>query len=368
MSRLRKYLVHPLMWPWRLMAGARNLLWVALITVLIWVYADMESTSEQEFHATLRLTTGKSQNLMLLGGNGAPSDIPLTFSLRGTHNGLQAFQDWLRDRGSVLTYDVSDYTPSKTPISERAATVLSRVADLTKRGLTLASAEPAAVGFRLDKRIRRDNIPVDFKPIGGKLAGLATIKPSRVSISLSESAWSEIEKLPEDQRKLWAKPVDLKTLPLDKPFMVEVIPSIVVQADKPPIHVDPDPDSVQVEVQVQEMVQTRLFKITPRILLPVNWTEDETWSEYRLVRSPTDKTWTREITVRGPKADIDGLKPEDIDAYVMLGEDDKKPVASFPPREVTVRFPPNVNVEIVGEKPTVSFKLEKRNASPTPPP
>ena len=44
--------------------GLRTLFWIALISVLIWLYADLEHSKEREFRATIRLNTGKSSSLV----------------------------------------------------------------------------------------------------------------------------------------------------------------------------------------------------------------------------------------------------------------------------------------------------------------
>ena len=48
----------------------------------------------------------------------------------------------------------------------------------------------------------------------------------------------------------------------------------------------------------------------------------------------------------------------DVQAYLVLTDDDKKPV-SWWSRQVEVRLPQKLNLSLLGAPPTVTFKLEK---------
>lgn len=349
------------------LGGARNLLWVLLVTALVWVYADMEFTTEQDYRLTVRLTTGSAENLTFVSSDDAGLNIDMTFKLQGNRSQLDTFRRWLNDRNGVLAYDVSRYQPGKEAITDSAGSVLDRIVNFPKQGLTLLWANPATISFHLDWRIRVPNIPVEFQYTGVTLAGPPVIEPAKVAIYVSETAWKEIEAaLPEPARKLKTRQVDLKNLPTDKPITAEIIPSITVRPDEPPVPVTPSVDSVTVKVQVQQVIGTKTFNVTPRIGTPSTWLDDNTWAEYKFVLKPSE-TWTREIKVQGAKTDVESLKNEDIDAYIMLQDGDKKWLDSWLSRAIVVRFPPELKVELApGEKPIVSFKLEKRTGPPGP--
>lgn len=348
-------------------AAMRSFLWVLIVTTLVWVYADLEFTTEQDFRATLRLTTGTAENLTLVPTDEAGRNIDVTFKLKGNRTQLDTFQRWLSEHNGVLPYDVSRYEPGRSPRIENLRDALERTVHLPKRGLTFVWGDPGSFSFRLDRRIKIASIPVEFQFTGVTLASPPMVSPPKVAIYVGETAWKEIEAaLPEAGRKLKTRQVDLKNLPADKPVMAEIIPSITVKPDEPPIPVEPEIETVRVEFQVQHALGTATFDVVPRVLTPATWTDDNTLAEYRLVRKPNEP-WTRKITVQGAKTDVESLKAEDIDAYVVLRDDDKKPLESWLTREVIVRFPPKLKVELApGEKPTVSFKLEKRTA-PVPP-
>lgn len=364
----RKYIPETPAWSRRwFLAGLRNLVWIVVVTTLVWVYADMEFTTEQDFRVTIRLTTGGAESLSLVPVGDGGQNIDVNFKLQGNRGQLDAFARWLNDRSGTMMFDVSHYSPSKTPTTETVSTVLDRLVNLSKRGLTYLWSDPATISFRLDRRIRVPNVPVKFEYTGVTLASEPVVKPAKVAIYVGETAWSQIEAaLPEASRKLKTRQVDLKNAPTDKPITAEIIPSITIKPDEPPIPVEPEVDTVKVEVQVQHALGTKTFNVTPRILTPPTWSDDSTWSEYKLTRKPNE-SWTKEITVQGAKTDVESLKPEDVEAYVVLREDDKKPVESWLTREVVIRFPPKLKVELAPtEKPVVSFKLEKRTPAVPP--
>lgn len=360
----RKYVAETPTWSRKwFLAGLRNFVWIVVVTTLVWVYADMEFTTEQDFRVAVHLTTGGAETLSLVPMGDGNQNIEVTFKLQGNRGQLDSFARWLNDRNSTLNFDVSRYGPSKTPMTEGVSAALERMANLSKRGLTFLWSDPATISFRLDRRIRVPGIPVEFQYTGVTLASPPVVKPAKVAIYVGETAWKEIEAaLPEASRKLKTRQVDLKNAPTDKPIAAEIVPSITLKPDEPPIPVDLEVDTVKVEVQVQHALGTKTFNVTPRILTPPTWSDDNTWSEYKLVRKPNE-SWTKEITVQGAKTDVESLKSEDVDAYLVLREDDKKPVESWLTREIVVHFPPKLKVELAPtEKPSVSFKLEKRSA------
>ncbi|GAF98290.1 unnamed protein product, partial [marine sediment metagenome] len=51
---------------------------------------------------------------------------------------------------------------------------------------------------------------------------------------------------------------------------------------------------------------------------------------------------------------------------VVLTDTDKEPVSSWLEREVQIRLPRGLQIELTGQRPRVSFKLEKRPAATEP--
>ncbi len=340
--------------------GAKNLLFVAVISVLIWAYADMAVTENEEFRATIVLTTGNSQELILL----PPHRVDIkTFKLRGARSSLRDFQRELDKNRSEILYDVSrEYGPGKHSIP--VADILAQSDRARKMGLIVVSAAPSTISIEIDRLLHVPNLPVEVQFDGGRPAedNPPEIRPAMMGIRVAESVWLRIVKvLPKvESRKLRTSPVDLKNAPTGEPITREaaIIPEIAG------LRVRPDQATVKVTLQVSQRTDEKPFRIAVQVRFPHTWTEDDTWREYELIK--TDRMeWLPQITVSGAKKDLERLKPEDIEAYITLTDDDKTPVASRLQREVTVRFPPGMDLELIGATPAVHFKLQKRTPTPT---
>ena len=138
----------------------------------------------------------------------------------------------------------------------------------------------------------------------------------------------------------------------------ELVPAIVG------VPVELDKASISVEIQVLRRTVSKTISISVRLLAPPTWVENGVWKEYQFKRKDPLE-WLREITVQGPREDLDKLDPKNVDAYVVLVEGDKKPV-SWSQRKVIVRFPPELRIRLAPDQPelTVWFRLEKRAGVP----
>ena len=329
----------------------RNSVWIIIVTPLIWVYADMEFTdTSSDMRATIHLTTGRNESIMLLG----KPDIEVTFRVQGNRSGLTAFTGWLKERAMVMEYDVSDGF-RRGPISVPTAIAIAQIADLSKRGLTVAAVDPSAISFNLENRNRVFGVPVNIEFAGGN----ARAEPAKVNIYVGESAWS---KVPVDKQVLRTKPVDLKNLPADGMVSAEIIPSITL-ADGTAVPVEPEQESVKVHVTLEKITDTRKITVPLRVQGPMTWTEDNTWSDYKFVLKAGESR-TIDLEIEGAKADLDSLTPADIDAYIVLQDSDKTPVESWLDGKVLVNLL-KPNIKLVGERPKVKYKLLKRETPAT---
>ena len=68
----------------RVFRATKSFLWVLCITVLIWVYADLEKTEKEEFHGRLVLRLSPGGELAFLGGTDMDrQDLEVTFVASG---------------------------------------------------------------------------------------------------------------------------------------------------------------------------------------------------------------------------------------------------------------------------------------------
>ena len=325
------------------LAASRNFLWVAIVTLLVWVYADMEVAGTERVMLTVRLSTGNSQELMLLSA----SDHKVSFSLRGPRGALERFTT--KHNNSLLTFDVSkSYRPGIQAIP--MADILNEQLKPRELGLEIRSVSPAAIsGVHLDRR-HYESVRVQFVYTNAELE--EPPKEKKVRISLAESRWQEIRgKQPDPVLRTVEKNLQNEQTGVPITVKAEIIPLLEGQ------EVELEEKSIEVTVVIKQLTGKRSIPIAVSVLAPPAWLEDGTWKEYVLERQePLD--WRKEIVVTGPKKDLDRLNPAEVHAYIIVTDEDKKPVESWLPRLVVVDFPRDLNVT-AAEKLTVGFRLRK---------
>lgn len=328
--------------------------WITVVTILVWVFADLEHVGKEDFKAIVTLTSGKA-NIQLL----SKRQIELDFELRGNRKILEQFKRDLNANGGELTYDVSeDFGPGEHFISR--ADILKRAANIEQLGLTVLSASGTSVRIELDEVLVK-TLPVKFAFTNATLAGTAEIEPGKISVQVGLTAWEKIKR-EQNEPTLVTVQTDLKNVSGGKDVeqKVEIVPMIAG------IPVIPEIKYVTVKFKISERTGTEDIKIPILVLAPPAWNEDETWKRYALKRKDITE-WLPQITVRGPRKDLDQLRTRKIIAYVKLIDDDKKPVESWLKRQAVIIFPKDLQIEPVGPSPTVEFKLVERLAtSPAP--
>lgn len=329
--------------------------WVSIVTVLIWVYADMEFTQTEQVRMTVRLTVGKSTKMELV----SPSDNPVVFTLGGSGTSLKRFVDKY-DR-TVRTFDLSkSYRPGVNQ-AVTTAEVLAGFDELRELGLAVLSAEPKAItGVHIDT-VEIHDVPVEFRYTG---AQLVKEPAADVLVRVASTRWKTIlEKTGPKERRIRTAVKDFKHLgPGDKRTVTFELLSSIAGV---PVRLL-DTAEIAADIEVRRLTASKKIAISVCVVVPVSWTENGVWKEYQLKRKDPLQ-WRRDITVVGPREHIDKLKPVDVDAYIVLVEDDKQPV-SWSTRKVVLRFPPDLQIALADgqDEPTVQFRLEKRTVA-TPP-
>jgi hypothetical protein len=340
----------------------KNLGWVVLVTVLVWVYADMEFTDEMEFTATVRLVAPPDQLALLDTREGQLREVStveqeVTFRMRGSRGSLERFRTWLDTQQRAIAYDLSDrYSKGRRTYSPAIGEIVTSATPSAEYGLAFVSASEDTVTATMEERIRR-MIPVTFVPRSGMPAGEPTIQPSEVAVLASVSTWQAITAEAVDTPTIQATR-DLKDIEPGKEVTVtaRVIPELAGIG----VIVSPETVDVTLKVTVKDLPQRMTLKAIVRLQMPHTWASDDTWSEYRF-EANDDFWWQKEITVSGPRAEIDKLRArqKDVDAYIELRDDDKD--KGFISKTVNVRIPEDINVEIIGSLPTVQVRMAKRN-------
>ena len=137
------------------LGALRHLFWVVLVTLLIWVYADMEHTDTQTVTITLQLDSGDPSKLAILS---SPTHT-LSATLSGSKSSLEELRRNLARQSNTLTCDVSDVTPGK-PVLLTADRLLRHQPLL--KGILIDRVEPSGVEVQLDPVVHISDVMVTF--------------------------------------------------------------------------------------------------------------------------------------------------------------------------------------------------------------
>ncbi|HNX26840.1 MAG TPA: hypothetical protein PKK48_05470 [Phycisphaerae bacterium] len=335
----------------RIWSFLHDFLWVALVTLLIWIYADMEFTDIAKYKATLTLNTTGTRDVALI----SPSEYPIEFELSGNQGQLQEFQRALTANGSIINVDVSQ----GYPLGEAVVSIpemLEKTLRLREQGLQLKNVEPKAATLHLDTLKKLTDVTVELDAFGATHEITST--PVKMDVYVPSTRWETLQKaLGREKPKLRTKLFDLKDYQPGKHYIeADIIPIIAG------VPVIPDKPQTGFDVSVINPIETKTVTVSVGLLTPAAWdtADDSTWKEYVLVQQ-TPAQWRPMIKISGAGKD---LATTNIQAFIQLTEDDKKPIESWIERDVIVNFPPELNLQLASPAPKLKFRLEKRKINP----
>lgn len=332
----------------------KTLFWVALVTLLIWLYADLEVEDTMEFRATLILVTGEAERLEIL----SPAEQEVTFVVRGNRTSLEQFRRELSDLRSTLRYDVSEKYGQAGTYNLVTAEVVTRAGELIRRGVTVKSASPAMIPVKMDERIAVE-LPVELRHANARLAE-ANWTPRQVEVLIARSKWEELKNPGSPKPPIRTEVLDLRNEPSGETIRRSVKLRPVVEGHRVKLT---ETRTIDAELHIAGRTDTKTLTVSVGVRAPAKWAEDGSWAQFTLKRKdPLD--WTKEIRVAGTKADLDRLRPENVDAYVDLTDEDKTTGDTWLVKEVAVRFPKGLDVHLAGaQELTVELNF-KAKASP----
>ena len=330
-------------------ASLRSLGWVAVITFLIWAYADLHFTETEQVRVRLVIHSASAGNSMIVIG---PSEITVTFRVKGNKHSIN------RLKGRRLTYDAArDLGPGIwTDLS--VAGLLAGLDELRAGGMEIIAVdEPEKLTIQVERTKAFPNVPVEPDYIGGEPADKAVIEPGKVDLFVPVNPITTDMQAPGSLKVR----IDLTGLKqgesIERRFAVQLPPRVVGAVIRP--------SSVMVALKVAERPADRIFTVPVRVQSPTEWLVDDTWARYKLDKKDALE-WTKPITVTGNRIDLEKVRPEDVRAYIVLTEDSKQPVESWLSGKVHVELPEALNVRAL-PVPPVSYRLQKRSAAPPPP-
>ncbi len=119
--------------------------WVAIITILVWTYADQEFTTDRELVVTVRLTTGQSDSRVLKSAD----SHEITLRVQGNRNAVDKLVPGDGQSPTVVVYDVSKVGELDSTNYLRTASVIDEGLNLSKSRLSILSAFPEVIEYRV---------------------------------------------------------------------------------------------------------------------------------------------------------------------------------------------------------------------------
>lgn len=318
--------------------------------MLIWIYAEMEVSEYQDIKVTVRLTTGTAADLILL----SKDEHEVSFKVGGPRSRVDQFKQ--KYDGTIVPFDVSKSYKPGPDLAVPTADILRQIPDISTLGLTVISPSPPAITIHLEGLVEKQ-LPVKLVYTGGEL--VADPKAT-VTVRAAQSVWDSIDQS-DPNATLRTKPVNLRGYETGKE--VDITAEIVrhIRVGDTYLEIEPQHETVTFRVKIKQLTQSKTIRITVRVLNLPAWFEGDTWAKLELDRKD-EMEWRPEITVLGTATDLAKLKAEDIHAYVVLTDDDKKPLESYLTRPVTIHLPKDLKVHLAdAEPPTVQFKIQKRS-------
>lgn len=322
----------------------RTLAWVAVITLLIWVYADLHFTETRDVTVSLRVHVGEGNDVVLV----TPADVVLQVRVDGNRHAIE------RLTARKLSYNAREMGAGTHPVD--SVVLLKGLPDVRSAGVEVLSARPPTVEIGLET-LRTVSAAVDLD-LGDSPVDQVKIEPDHVDVLVPEPVAGRpvrVRTAPINLRDRSAgESVSLDNLELRPPD----VPGARLKQQR----------TVKASFVVGQQAARKTFMVPIRVAQPREWVADNTWATYKLdAKDPLQ--WTREIAVAGPRIELDKLQPDQIDAYIVLTENDKKVLESWDEKTVRVKLLGDSGantklLEVVGPLPKVECRLVKRTAGP----
>jgi hypothetical protein len=328
----------------------RTFLAVGVLTLAIWVWADLEQTAPlREVQVPVKVivppefivksvspqeVTVKFQGPKGVVENLTASAEEMVCRLEPTDQQLKSSRVVLHARDGFLHW------PRRMVVAE-----VKGEHDGTTDG---------DVTVQIDRMVR---VKVDVKPnVTGAVATVAMAQPGEVEAHVAESEWNALR----PDKRFAVAPLPVSSIPADGQVVREVsLDPRLGGPDGPKASFDPP--IVKVTAKLESALVTRSLGRLPIRLgaLP------ESFNKYQIVFQPGTET-TVDLEVQGPDPDIAHLEPGNIWVVLELKAEDKPEPDSWLPGKLKVIGLP-ANVKLTRPLPTVNFNLVRPPEKPPTP-
>jgi len=330
----------------------KTFLAVTVLTVAIWVWADLEQTGTTEEVVPVEVRVPTDYRVRDVG------PARLTVTLKGPEGELQGLDADPEEK-------VCRFSLTKADLQNRQVLLPAQAGfeHLNQRRIAVTDIRDAD-GNAFDGKIQAEvthlvevpNVRVDVR-VTGAVASAKSADPPEVMARVAEP---DLETFPEAKHFVVA-PLDIDTVPENLQIQQEVTldrhlggPDGIEATFEPPI--------VTVSVRLQAAVTTRNLGRFPILISG----PPEVLNRYRVVFQQDAERWV-ELEVTGPAPAVERVRPQDLRVQLTLTEDDKPSPGSWLPGQPTVIGLPAA-VELTKPLRPINFNLEKLPDKPPPNP
>ena len=329
----------------------KTFLAVTILTVAVWVWADLEQTGTREEIMPVEISVPKDYRIRSVRPD------QLTVTLKGPEGELQGLH--LVPAEKVCRFNLAKADLRSSPLVLPAREGLDQ---LNERRIAVTDIRDAdgrpfdgKIYAEVTRLIEVPDVRVDVQ-VTGAVAAAASARPPTVTARVAEP---DLENLPDSKRFVTA-PLAVDTIPEDLQVEQEVALDRHLGG---PDGVDAtlDPPIVTVRTRLQAAVTVRNLGRFPILIAA----PPEVLNRYRVVFQQDAERWV-ELEVEGPGPAVERLTSQDIRVQLVLTEDDKpNPGSWLPGQPVVVGLP--ASVKLSRPLRPVNFNLEKYPEKATPP-
>ena len=342
----------------KLINMAGTFLTVAILTVLIWVWADQSQLDEQQTQVPITLATEAESNLILMDvdtGTGHPAveaaeggrRIRPKVKLKGTRSRLRELRSDLQSGKLELRIYLSESAYGAGPYQDVfILDLLNADETLRDRGITAVESSPEKITVDLDKWVP-ERVRLTLRDTDESRTFHATIEPDEITVAVPSRYASSGQPRPME--------VDLDPLP------DEITPGLKVEGTIRPNVADYgiklEKTKVSVTLQPIEQQTETISGLEIRALLPPDMIGAYTlkWE------NPASKFI--DIKIAGPPGEVDKVRispDKHIRAFIELSSQHAEPTATYPQVTVDISFVGVRDVKLAEPRKSVKVRLERK--------
>ena len=345
----------------KLLSMGSTFLTVAVLTGLLWVWADQAQLLSQDVPlVVLTVATAAQSPLIIMSVSddsgkeaseapGGGKRVEAKVKFEGTRSRLRELQSALQSgRLELLAYlseAVYKAGTHKIPVAD----LLNANEGIRDRGVTAIETEPAEISVVLDKWVRMERVKLAVKDPAETPRFQASIDPPEIAVQVPGSLKNQLERQPQTLL------VELTQIPDKIPANLEVVGTVSTKLAGQPVR--PERSKVKVILQPIEQAKAKLGPLQIYAFIPPDMigTYYPEWDD--------EANKVTEAEVIGPQAELDKLKTaakEKVRAYIDLSATHAEPTETYYTVTVQLWFSEDVrNVKLVGPAKTVKVRLRK---------